>query len=408
MTVAAVVYNPANTGSAIASTDVTDSEGAVRGLLDADADTELGKHTGITIEVHRSHPSASAFTPKRVVRLIDGSGDEVKFRIRTVEDRKIRGNAAGEILQVSGDTLLHDWTRARVEGHLPPDQEPQSDVVAYNFATPGRDMSDFTDTAYVQPRAGAGSTAPAFWPDPFSQPVWTNTEDPGTALGSIFGVRDFTLATPAQVVIKMSADDGFIPWLHGCQFPERKPRTYGTDRIQDSTWNGVVADLEAGTYRFGVEAKNIAGIAALWVSAWRTDAILLGDPLFITGTDESNPIIGDWKWSAYPSSRPGVPILMPVVDFLDRAQTRGAMLDWSLGFTADEDSNSDAVPVEEFSIETRRHGLDLLDAIALDHCTFKVRKGAGLILDATLAPGVASGETYADDEVDELTRTVAA
>ncbi len=415
MTVAAAVYNPANTGSAIASVSVVDDRGAMRGLLDAEAPTELGKYTAVSIDVHRSHPAASAFVPKRVVRLTDGSGDEVKFRIRKVKDAKIRANANAEVVRVTGYTLLHDWTRHRVEGHMPAGSEPRSDVVAYNFATPGRDLSDMTDTAYAQPRSGAGFTAPAFWPDPFTTPVWTNAEDPDTPLGSIFGVRDFTLATPAQVVVKMSADDGFIPWLQGCEFPERAPRTYGTEHIWHNTYNGAVADLEAGTYRFGVEAKNISGPAALWVSAWDTNAALLGDPLFITGTDEGNPIIGDWKWCAYPTTRLGCPILRPVVDFLERAQARdtgdpgkGSMLDWELGFTEDEDTNGDPVPSAEFSIETRRHGLDLLDAIALDYCTFKVRKGAGLILDAFLDPGVASGETYDDDQLDELTRTVAA
>lgn len=406
MSVNAEVYNETNTGSVIASASVVDDNGSARGLLEATAPTELGRKTGVSFAVHRSHPAASAFTPRRVVRLVDGTGDVVMMRITSVEDREIRETADKELIQVSGRTLLGDWEEMLLEGHLPPEREPQSDVVAYNFAYPGRDMSDFTDTAYVQPRSGSGFTAPAFWPDPYSQPVWTNPEDPDTPLGSIFAVRDFTLASDAFVVVKMSADDGFVPWLHGVQFPERKPRTFGSEHIWHNTYNGVAASLEAGTYRFGVEAKNISGPAALWVSAWRTDATLLGDPLFITGTDEGNPIIGDWKWCAYPLTRPGVPILEPVVDQLAKAQARGAMAGWTLGFTATADTNSVTVASREFGIDITRKGIDLLDAIA--DVTFDVRPGAGLILDARVAWGSASGESHPDDELGELTRRVTA
>lgn len=405
MTVAAVVYDEDNSGSAIASTSI-DSEGYRRGLLDAQESDALNEHSEIGIEIHRSHPSASAFVPKRIVRLVDDNGISTMFEILSTDETIVGSEAARETFTVKGRSLLWQW-RALVEGHMPDGLEPQSDVVAYNFAYPGRDMSDFTDTAYIQPRASSGFTAPAFWPDPFSQPVWTNVESSSTPVGPIFGVRDFTLAAPAQFVAKMSADDGFVPWLQGCQFPERKPRTFGTDHIWHSTWNGIVADLEAGTYRFGVEAKNLGDTAALWVSAWQTNASLLGDPLFITGTDEGNPIIGDWKWCAYPSTRPGVPILTPVVDFLNRAQARGAMSGWGLGFTADEDSDSVAVPSSEFQIGTDRNGLDLLTAISLDWCDFKVRKAAGKTLDAHVKPvGVATGLDVEEGEVTAMSRKV--
>lgn len=405
MTVAAVVYDEDNEGSAIASTSI-DSEGYRRGLLDAQESDALNEHSEIGIEIHRSHPSASAFVPKRVVRLVDDNGISTMFEILSVEETIVGSDASRERLQVKGRSLLWQW-RALVEGHRPDGEEPQSDVVAYNFATPGRDLSDMTATAYVQPRSGSGFTSPAFWQDPYSLPVWTNTEDPSTAMGSIFGVRDFTLASDAFVVIKMSADDGFVPWLDGVQFPERKPRTFGTDHIWYSTWNGVVAALEAGTHRFGVEAKNIGGTAALWVSAWRTDAALLGDPLFITGTDEGNPIIGDWKWSAYPSPRLGCPVLMPVVDFHSRAQARGAMSGWSLGFTATADSDSVTVAESEFQIGTDRNGIDLLTAISLDWCDFKVRKAAGKTLDAYVKPiGTATGLEVEEGEVTAMSRKV--
>ena len=60
MTVSATVHNEANTSTVIASTDVTDINGYVWGLLDAQVSNPLNRDAEFAIQVHRLHPSASS------------------------------------------------------------------------------------------------------------------------------------------------------------------------------------------------------------------------------------------------------------------------------------------------------------------------------------------------------------
>lgn len=396
MTVGASVYAPSNTGAVIASTDVTDSAG-VHGLLDASVSDPLNRDTEIAVEVHRQHPSASAFTVGRVVRVTDDNGEVAKFEISEVDDHVVAGDNAGETLRISGRTLLSQWRAAKMRPHV---SGVESQNVAYNFAYPGLSTTSWTDTVVHVDRTAFGFTRPLAWADPYTDGVWDSTNTTGT----IFGRRQFTLASAAKVVGYASADDGFSVWLDGVRFGRKFSAPSDREPVYWRPYRVIAMDLDAGTHTFAIEANNSAGTGTVWASLWPTDGVSLGSagPVLLTGPSSvTTEPVGTWKWISYPATRPGPPCTQIVVDFLARAQADGAMAGWTLGFTGSADSDSATPAAYEWTIDQSKTGFDMLESLVeAGWLTFRVRPGAGKVLDAYVTYGTNTGLTH--DTVDQL------
>lgn len=397
MTVGAVVYAASNTGAAIASTDVTDSAGT-HGLLDAAVSDPLNRDTEIAIEVHREHPSASAFTVGRVVRIQDDAGEVTKFEIESVDDRIVADDGASETVKVSGRTLLAQWRRSKMRPHV---SGMDSDVVAYNFAYPGLSTSSWTDAVVHVDRTSFGFQRPLAWADPYTDGVWDATN----SVGTIFGRRQFTLGSAANVVGYVSADDGFSVWLDGVRFGRKFSSVKDREPIYWRPYRAFMVRLEAGTHTYAIEANNSSGTGTVWASVWPTDGKSLGSagPILLTGPSSvTTEPVGTWKWRSYPATRPAPPCTQIIHDFLTRAQADSGMSGWTLGFTASADSAGATPPAYEWSIERSKTGYDMLmSLVEAGWLTFRVRSGAGKILDCFASYGSDTGLTHdTDDQLD--------
>lgn len=407
MTVSATVHNEANTSTVIASTDVTDGNGYVRGLLDAVVSDPLNRDAEFAIEVHRTHPSVSAFTPNRVVRIIDGDGERGKFSIETVESVTVDGEPSNEVVTIRGRSLLSQWRRVVLRPH--PNAVGGSQYLAYNFAYPALDTtSGWFDSVIIADRSALMDFPfPVGWADPYTAGVWSSTQTDG----SIFGRRAFTLASTTRVVIYASSDSGFSLWLNGERWAQKWPAPGDTYPVWRVPHRGAVVDLAAGNHVLAVEGRRAGSVGTLWVSMWPTDGTRLGpgDPLILSGpSSNTTEPIGVWKWSCYPASRPAPHCTRAIHDFLSRAQSDGAMEGWSLNFAVDEDSNGDTPHIEEFSIELSRTGYDLLDMMATSGwLDFKVRAGDGKVLDCYNALGSHTATVYTQNDLAALRRKVA-
>lgn len=409
MTVGATVHGPDNSATVIASTDVADSDGWVRGLREAASAKPLNQDTEIAISVSTDHPSASAFTPGRIVRIVDDTGEVNKFEILTTSETRIHPDASKEVLVVSGRTLLNQWRNALVRGwQADLDVEPQSPTRAWGYGAPDADESAWTGTAYAQTRSSSTFARPANWPDPYTAAVWPQVEAGSHTVGWVFARREFTLSTAGQVVFYLTADDGIAASVDGERCFSKFPTgAYGAEHVWHYT-HRFALQLPAGDHLFALEAVNLGGPGAIWVSAWRTDGAILGDPIFITGpsSGSSDPMIGDWKWLAYPADRPGVPVGRPIVDFLTQAQAADdepALDNWTLDFTATTDSASNAWPVSEFGISVDKNGFDLLESLCAEWMDVRVKPGDGKVLEAHVAPMGASAVASVDeDQVERL------
>lgn len=405
MSVGAVVYNDANTGSAIASTNIT-SGGYSHGLLDATVSNPLNKDTEIAIEVHRGHPSTSAFTVGRIVRITDDNGEVTKFEIEKIDDHKIAGDPSSETLRVSGRTLLGQWRNSIMRAHA--DYGPMSKSIAFNFAYPGLDVSAWTDSVVDVDRTSFGFIRPIGWADPYTYGVWSSTQ----TVGSLFGRRQFTLGSPGRYVGYASGDDGFSIWLNGIRLGEKFAKLPDLEPVYWRPWRSFMVDLPAGTHTLAVEGRNLAGIGTLWASVWPTNGSFLGPgpPVLLTGPSSmsANPAVGDWDWIAYPGTRPAPPITRAIHDFVTRNQTDGGMSGWTLGFTSTKDSNSATPPALEWVSDLRKTGYDMLESFSgAGWLDFQVRKGAGKVLDCFVAPGGAdSGITYGDMHLGDMRKQV--
>lgn len=401
MTVSAAVYNSANTGAAIASTDLT-SGGYDHGLLDAAVSDPLNADAEIKIAVHRDHPSASAFTVGRVVRISDDNGEVVKFTIREVDDQKIDDDPRREMVTVTGRTLLAEWRDYLLRPHS---DLGDAKALAYNFAYPGLDDSGWNDAVVEVDRSALyGFGRPIGWPDPYTAGVWSSTQ----AAGSLFA--RFTKALPAgRYVFYVAADDGFRVWVNGSRFASAEASDSDDLPFWWWMWRAFVVDLPAGTYTIGIEAINAstATPGTVWFGLWPVDAFRLGagGPVTLSGPSSNpDPILAGWKWKHYPATRPAPPVTRIVHDFLARCHADSVLSDWTLGFANTQDSNGVAAPASEWLMDLDRTGFDMLQSlVTAGWLDFRVRKGAGKVLDAFIAPmGADTGLTHADADVGSL------
>ena len=406
MTVSATVHNEANTSTVIASTDVTDINGYVWGLLDAQVSNPLNRDAEFAIQVHRLHPSASAFTPNRVVRIVDQNGERGKFSISTVDSVTIDGDPSNEVITVRGRSLLEQWRRVMLRPH--PNAVGESPLLACNFAYPGLDVTSWTDTVIAADRSALMDFAlPVGWADPYTTGVWSATQ----VDGSIFGRRPFTLASPTRVVAYVSGDSGFSLWLNGERWAQKWPTPGDTIPIYRVPYRALVVDLPAGNHVLAVEGRRAGSVGTLWMSMWPTTGVKLGpgDPLILSGPSAvtAEPV-GVWNWLNYPATRPAPECTRAIHDFVARSQGDSAMAGWSLGFANNKDSDGAAPHAEEFSIELSRTGYDLLELLSTSGwLDYKIRKGDGKVLDCFVSPhGAHTSTTYTDADLGSLRRKV--
>lgn len=406
MTVQAVVYNSSNTGAPIASTDVVDGSGYTRGLLDAATADPLNSDTEIKIQVHRSHPAASAFQKHRVVRIMDGAREDAKFAITKIEDQIVSGDSAGETLTVSGRSLLGEFREILLRNA----SEIPSGTVSYNFAHPAYDDSAWSGSVSEVDRSAIGGfTRPLGWFDPFTKGVWGATH----SVGSIFGRVTKTL-TAGRYVGQIAADSGFRFYVDGVKTVDARSSTQ--DRLPFWWWpyRAFLLDLSAGSHTFAVEGIKQSGgtnRGTVWVGIWPVSGYRLGGaPVTLTGASaDTDPVFQGWKWSLYPGTRHAPPATRIIHEQVTLAQSDGAGTDWTLGFSATHDSASTPAPAHEWGMSTSRTIYDAIQSIAsAGWLTFRVREGSGKVLDAFASYGSQSGESYTSDDMLTMRRTVEA
>lgn len=402
MSVSVTCHDAANTATVLGSSDVT-SGGFTHGLLDAAVADPLNRDVSVSIELHRGHPSVSAFSAGRVVRVLDGSTEVTKFEIETVDDRVVADDAAGETVRISGRTLLGQWRKAKLRPH----PGVTSDRVAYNFAYPGLDTTTWTDSVSEVDRTSFGFTRPIGWADPYTLGVWTATH----SVGSIFGRRQFTVASPGKYVCYASGDDGVAVHLDGVRQFEVWAKPTDLEPVYWRPYRAFLLDLAAGTHTLAIEGRNFSGVGTLWAAIWPTTGTHLGpgDPIVLTGpsSNTAEPY-GVWKWRAYPPTRPAPHCTRAIHDFVARAQADSAMAGWSLGFANNQDSDGATPPQIEWSSELTKSGFDMLESFAnAGWLTFRVRPGDGKILDCYTTFGTHTGLTHdVDDQLSQRKLTM--
>lgn len=401
MTVSAAVYNSANTGAAIASTDIT-SGGYDHGLLDAVVSDPLNADGEVKIGIHRDHPSASAFTVGRVVRISDDNGEVVKFTIRDVDDQKIAPDPDRELVTITGRTLLSEWREAVLRPHT---DVGDAKVLAYNFAYPGLDDSGWSDSVVEVDRSALyGFGRPIGWTDPYTLGVWSSTQ----TTGSLFARYAKSLSA-GRYVLYVAADDGFRVWLNGERFASAEASDSDELPFWWWMWRAFVLDLPAGTHTIAIEALNSSTDTpgTVWFGLWPVDGFRLGSggPVTLSGPSSSvNPYNTGWKWKNYPATRPAPPVTRIVHDFLARCHADDTLKHWTLGFTNTQDSTGAAAPAHEWAMDLDRTGFDMLQSLATaGWLDFRVRAGAGKVLDCYLAPsGTDTGLTHAEADAGSL------
>lgn len=404
MTVGAVVYNSANTGAPIASTNIT-SGGFDHGLLDAAIADPLNSDAEIKIQVHRNHPSISAFQRDRVVRIMNGAHEDAKFVVRKIEDQIVGDDASRELVTVSGRTLLSDFREVTLRNF----SDLPSTSVAYNFAHPAFDDSGWSDAVTEVDRSALGGfVRPVGWFDPYTVGVW----GPSHSAGSIFGRVKKTLPA-GRYVGQIAADSGFRVYVNGVKTGDARSTPQDRSPFHWQPYRAFMLDLKAGTHTFAVEGVKQAGFgtakATIWFAVWPVSNFKLGgDAVVVTGpTSDPNPYFAGWKWSLYPATRHAPPVTRIVTEYLSLAQADGALTDWTLGFTATKDSDGVDAPAHEWGMDLTRFGFDMLQSIATaGWLTFRVRPGAGKILDAYVGYGATLPLTYSVDDMLGLRRTV--
>lgn len=406
MTVQAVVYNSSNTGAAIAATDVIDGSGYTRGLLDAATADPLNSDTEIKIKIHRSHPAAAQFQKHRVVRIMDGAREDAKFVVRKIEDQIVDGDEAGETITVSGRTLIGDFREVLLRNV----SAVPSDTVSYNFAHPTLDDSGWSDSVYQVDRSAIGGWSwPPGWYDPFTQGVWASSH----SVGSIFGRTTKTLVA-GQYVGQIAADSGFRFYVDGVKTVDARSSPQDRAPFWWSPYRAFLLDLPAGSHTFAVEGVKQAGgtnRGTVWFGIWPVANYRLGgNPITLSGESSSaNPVYAGWKWTTYPGTRPAPPCTRIIHEQVSRAQTDGALTGWTLGFSATHDSNGTPAPAHEWGMSTSRTIFDAIQSIATaGWLTFRVREGAGKVLDAFVTYGSQSGESYTADDMLSMRRVVEA
>src|SRR5690606_36988349 len=150
--------------------------------------------------------------------------------------------------------------------------------------------------------------------------------------------RHFTLSEEKLVVFFFSADNDYRVTLDGVDL-HRAPLPYPEFTWQ-KTFRAAVR-VPAGDHVFGALAENWSTVAAtnpagFIASAHISDGTTVTEPLFFTGADTENELIGEWLTLDYPDPMPGFTPGAIILQQLAECQhsSRDELDGWTCSFDA--------------------------------------------------------------------------
>ena len=237
---------------------------------------------------------------------------------------------------------------------------------------------DFDDAGWPQAKTLAlqrhisplwHSALPRAWPDPLAGWIWADRDDCSWMLappGPCLFRRSFTLAAATKVRIFASFDNAGECYLDGAKII-----------TSDTFFEGefVEVTLSAGEHVLALRGVNYPDDGA---PGGNPGAVILTMFSVVGGFLDEVLLRTDWTWKClpYPVREPGFTVGRVLRLLLEDAQSAGACLGVTLGFT--DFLDSDGMPWEEQSEVTAGVGRSLLEV---------VQEMAGSLADIAMAPG---------------------
>lgn len=365
---------------------------ASRQVRDVSAKDLLDGNGDGSVVIDWDHPDVAELVGGRVVRIYDNERCAFSFTIdkkRTVTVPS-SGNDSDRTVTVSGGGLRGYLTWGRVLPWLPTasdgveDQRPITRRRLFNCVAPTNDLSDWV-TPYQQSRTTSEPARPRGWPSNDAKWLWGETESDTMTIGRNWFVRDFTIDADETLVFLVTADDQFVDFLQGAELQREEPEFPA--QVWYDPWRSPMK-LKAGTYRYGVAAKNEGGKGAVMAECWRTSTAGLTTRVFMTGFplgDGYDAQYGEWLCLPYPElGDPGYGHTVGRImgQLLGEAQLRGELPALSWDFDDDLDSNGDPwdVLIPEIDFDATGTLADAVDKLAETYVDVRMGYDNGFVL----------------------------
>lgn len=233
--------------------------------------------------------------------------------------------------------------RNALVGETLKDASNQVILDAYGYRMPGENSSVYTETI--------DWPAPMDWQVPAAHWIWG--QEDSNVVGYNYFRSNFTIGERLTVTIAASADNFYTLFLDGIPVMGN-----ADNHLCWQEWKYTEATLEPGTYTLGAIVVNVPldpdnptpdiNPAALICAVYERDSMnRVGNLIWRSDGDLTqgyplpplDPQRYDWRCLAYPAVQPGWTVGQIVRDMLDEAQARTNMLDHTLAFTANSDSD---------------------------------------------------------------------
>ena len=328
-----------------------------------------------SLSVPRDSPDVALLVEHRWVKFeLDGvavfGGRVGPWRQATIVD----GEEAAEDVVYSGPGGLAAFADAIVYHHLDTDElEKLSTVRTFNFAA--CDYTDWNTAAWGNAvevwQQGSGLSpygydVPEGWPDPGAYWIWGTVDVPGgggpdgtrQAIGDCYFRTTFSIGQADDVMIYITADDGYELWIDGV-FIDGRTEAFMWRRV-----NQIPLHLDAGSHTVAIKGTNIARPVAS-----TNGAGVLFAMYSVSAGGELNTLIlhsdSTWKRLAYPAAPPGMTAGEILTSLIDEARARGSIAVWWYQFSDTVDSNGQGWDVEiEIAFQVGETYLDVLRKLA--------------------------------------------
>lgn len=301
------------------------------------------------IEVDHDHPLAGELTIRRVVRLLERDDDltervQTAFTIGELDSVEItQSGESDQKVTASGPGLLARLRDSRVVSWVPFGDRPSSKVRAFNFASPGLPLDQYAGTVHQHVRTDQVVVRPIALPERQSQWIapYVEVPGPGNPTGPWYVRREVYLAADTDLVIFWSMDDRGNVWWDGVECDDQEP-AYPAD-VWWWTWR-IPVKAKAGWHTFAAKVINDFTQTAFIASAWTTNGTAIVTPVFMTGTDSSNPLVGTWYMSPTSDPAPAFTGTEIMRILTDEGIDRGSFPTLTRDFDDSHDSNGLIVP----------------------------------------------------------------
>lgn len=312
---------------------------------------KLNESGGGGIVVQSNHPAQAHIKGGNCVRLHSGSTLVHTFRIREDDRVRVARQHRERTITVDGEDLLDQFRHSLVDPwNADPFRRPVARDRLWNWASPPQTTTSWSTTVHLQTRP-AGTRWPKAFPIAplFAGWVWTRASSGSHPAGDGLFRRPFTLASSADVVFYMAAEDEFEPWIDGANIARSPVKWPDTDGWQD-TWR-YVPNCSPGDHHFAAKVTTRGGRAAFLAAAFTVVNGKIADPLFSTAGS-------GWRYLDYPSPKPGFTAVQILTQLLNEAQARWELPGWSIV------AHGTHPVIEEFGVRVGTNYRDVIDALA--------------------------------------------